>query len=952
VDKILQSKSAIEGERKQVTVLFADVKGSMDLAEQVDPEEWHRILNRFFQILTDDVHRFEGTVNQYTGDGIMALFGAPIAHEDHAQRACYAALHLSHELRRYADELRLNRGLNFAVRIGLNSGEVVVGKIGDDLRMDYTAQGPTVGLAARMQQIAAPERVYVTNYTARLVEGFFQLRDLGQSKIKGVTEALRVYELEGTGPMRTRLDVSRSRGFLRFVGRADEMAALDTALQRARDGNGQVVGVVGEAGVGKSRLCLEFFERVQARGTPAYEAHCPSHGRAVPLLPVLELLRAYFGISEQDSDATARQKIAGRLVLLDRSFDEILPVIFDFLGVPDPERRTPAMDPEARQRQLFGLVRRLVQDRSSAEPVVILVDDLHWIDSGSDAFLDQLAAATSGTRTLLLVNFRPEYHAGWMGKSYYQRLPLVPLGPEAAEELLSDLLGDDPSVTALRDLARERTGGNPFFIEEVVQSLVEAGSLVGARGAYRLAKPVGELEIPATVQSLLAGRIDRLAEREKQVLQTAAVIGKKFPEPVLKQVIELPDVDLAASLDALQRSEFIYEEALYPAAEYAFKHPLTQEVAYTSQLTDRRRNTHAAAARAIVELYPDKQDEQAALLAHHWEEAGEALEAARWHARAAGWVGVGDPAQSVRHWQQVRELVQRLPETEESASLRMFSCLLMLRFGWRVGVSQAEADALYSEGKVLAARLGDAREAAMLAGAYAARVGTSGNAEAYVEHTIEAARLAEESGDLELRCVTHVGLVYSHAVAGRLAEALDFVERGLELVGEDRAIGLDTVGFSAFVWLLIIRGLLQASLGELEAGRRDLDRGIELAREANDAENLGWGLGGYAVLATLSGEPGKARARALESLAIAEKLGSAFSLGVAHTQLGVAQLVHEEWQEAIDALEQGLEIARSRATGLEREATVSLRWRACSSQALEPRLDPPSKKRSHAPSSS
>src|SRR6059058_5628991 len=316
-EKILGSRAALEGERKQVTVLFADVKGSMDLAEQLDPEEWHRILDRFFQLLAEGVHRFEGTVNQYTGDGVMALFGAPIAHEDHAQRACWAALHLCNEVRRYADELRTARGLNFAVRLGINSGEVVVGRIGDDLRMDYTALGHTVGLAARMEQLAEPGKVFLTEHTARLVAGFFTLRDLGESAVKGVGAPLRVYELEGVGALRTRLDVARARGFSRFVGRTAEMASLEAALGRAVAGTGQVIGVVAEAGVGKSRLCHEFTERARAQGIAVYDAHCVAHGKMIPFLPVLELLRGYFGITDQDGDEAARRKVAGTLLLLD-----------------------------------------------------------------------------------------------------------------------------------------------------------------------------------------------------------------------------------------------------------------------------------------------------------------------------------------------------------------------------------------------------------------------------------------------------------------------------------------------------------------------------------------------------------------------------------------------------------------------------------------------------------
>ena len=636
-DKILQSKSALEGERKQVTVLFADIKGSMDMQEGIDAEDWHRIMDRFFEILTDGVHRFEGTVNQYTGDGIMALFGAPIAHEDHAQRACYAALRIRDGLRRFADELCTEHGIEFQTRIGLNSGDVIVGKIGNDLRMDYTAQGQTVGLASRVEQLAEPGRSYLTGHTARLVEGFFQLRDLGEFEIKGVAEPIRVHELEGVGSVRSRLDISRARGFSRFVGRVDKMATLEGALRRAREGHGQVVGVVGQEGVGKSRLCLQFVEQCRARGIRVLEAHCPAHGKTVPLLPILELLRNSFGITAEDTDQAAREKIAGRLLLLDRAFDDVLPLVFDFLGVPDPEKPPLQMDPEARQRQLYGFVRRLVQARSEREPAVLLFDDIQWIDEGSDAYLTQLVEATSGTRTLLLANFRPEYHAEWMGKSDYQQLPLSPLGPEAIDELLHELLGSDPTLAGLYDRIRERTGGNPFFIEEVVQSLAESESLSGARGAYRLLTPIEELAIPATVQAVLAARIDRLPEREKQVLQTAAVataVDKRFSESLLGQVAGMLVPDLAAALSRLQADEFIKEEALYPEMEYAFKHPLTQQVAYDSQLSERREQIHSAVARVLEELPTERLDAQAALIAYHWKRAREEGKAGDWQIRA------------------------------------------------------------------------------------------------------------------------------------------------------------------------------------------------------------------------------------------------------------------------------------------------------------------------------
>src|SRR6266478_2394485 len=530
-EKILGSRAALEGERKQVTVLFADVKGSMDLAEQLDPEEWHRLLDRFFQLLAEGVHRFEGTVNQYTGDGIMALFGAPIAHEDHARRACYAALHMLDGLRAYATELRLRRGLNFSARLGLNSGEVIVGtigKVGDDLRMEYTAQGHTVGLAARMEQIAEPGKVYLTAHTAALIQGYFALADLGEMEIKGVQGAMHVYELQGLGQMRTRLDVSRSRGFSRFVGRGDEMHVLESALARARDGNAQVVGIVGDAGLGKSRLSFEFLERCRARGLMTYETTGVAHGKAIPFLPILRLFRAFYGITEQDSDATARERIAGRLLLLDDRLRESLPLNFDFMGVPDPENPAPRIDPEARQRRMFDIVRRVVQARGQRETTVTLLEDLHWFDAGSAAFLEPLIEAGVGTRALVMLNFRPEYQAPWMGKSFYHQLPIAPLGPDAIRELVDALLGNDPSTAGLAEAIHARTAGNPFFTEEVIQNLIESGKLEGSKGGYRLVTPIDKLEVPSSVQALLAARIDRLAEREKDVLQTAAVIGREF----------------------------------------------------------------------------------------------------------------------------------------------------------------------------------------------------------------------------------------------------------------------------------------------------------------------------------------------------------------------------------------------------------------------------------------
>jgi len=918
-EKIRAGRGAVEGERKQVTVLFADVIGSMELAEQSDPEKWRAIMGRFFSILCAGVHRFEGTVDKFTGDGIMALFGAPIAHEDHARRACYAALHLQRELAAYAAELRA-QGLSFSVRIGLNSGEVVVGAIGEDLGMEYTAIGHTVGLAQRMEQLAAADRVYLTQHTASLVEGYLALTDLGEFEVKGASRALRVYELSGVGAARGRLDVSRARGFSRFVGREEELGVLEQAF----DGQGQVIGIVGEAGVGKSRLCHEFTERRRAKGTPLYHVAGQAHAKSVPLLPVLQLLRAYFEIGERDSERTARERIAGKLVLLDESFDDDLPLIFDFLAVPDPERPPPRMDPEARQRQLLALIKRLFRAESAREPGVTLFEDLHWLDPASEVFLANQVEAVQGTRSLVVLNFRPEYHAPWMSRSYYRQIALAPLGPEAIEQLLADLLGPDPSLDGLADLVRERTQGNPFFIEELVQSLIEGGSLDGEPGAYRLAAPVEEAAVPASVQAVLAARIDRLEQREKAVLQAAAVIGKEFPAPVLERVVELEPAELEDALRDLVASEFVYEQELYPEALYAFKHPLTQEVAYGSQLGERRAPVHAAVARALAAQYSERLDERAALLAQHWEAAGETLEAARWHARAAGWSGTGNPIQALEHWGKVRELADALPESPETVILGLTARMFALNYGWRIGISNEEAKAVFNEAEQIALRAGDVRSRAILLQSYGAIRGVNeGDLREFARRARQGFALAEESGDPALYVAFAPGS-YAFLCTGEYREAVAICDRALELADGDPTVGAGINYVCPYAWCHGFKGLILATLGQLEEARHLIEQGRTIAREQGDIEIVGFSHMYSTYLAFITGEPEAALGQAQQALEIAERIGGSFSRAYAWFSLGLAERMRGEWRQAIEALERSLAIAREGRLSVDEDTRLAL----------------------------
>ncbi len=910
-DKILQSKSALEGERKQVTVLFADVKGSMELAEQLDPEQWHKILDRFFAILTDGVHRFEGTVNQYTGDGIMALFGAPIAHEDHAQRACYAALHLRDTLKAYADALRVEQGLNFSVRMGINSGEVIVGKIGDDLRMDYTAQGHTVGLAQRMEALAEAGKAMLAGATIDLVQGFFALRDLGAMSVKGVDAPVRVAELEGTGRLRTRLDRSRARGLSKFVGRDDEIERLETALRRALEGDGQVVGVMAEAGSGKSRLCYEFLERCRARGITVRSSTGVPHGRAVPLQPILEFYREVFGSTPDDTDAQARQKIAGSIAQMAPEELGSLPLLFDFMRVPDPAQPAADLPPDERLHAVMAVLRRLTAARSRREPAVLVFEDLQWIDPDTEVIIEGIVDAAVNTRTLVLLNFRPEYRASWVGRTHYQQMALRPLDQASAAALLTDWLGTDLSLAPFVDLVCARTGGNPFFMEEVVQAQIESGGLIGTRGRFRLQRPVDAVEVPASVQSLLAARIDRLDEASKRLLQTAAVIGDEVAEPLLERVTGVDRDTLRSGVRRLVQSEFLYEATLYPESEYAFKHPLTREVAYASLLRERRGTLHAAVATAIEALAGAAADQSAPLLAHHWELAGRALEAARWHARAAARLGA-NAGEAVFHWRKVTELLAGERDAPEARALLGQARARLVYAAWRSTGPVAEVGKVFAEAR---RELGDSdsRELAWTLASYAlVRMG-AGDVE-------EAHRLAAEALEMARRLDDPGVIVACLAASAAIYPAQEFPEENARFVTEierlcatDSALGEDLIGWRAWVngRSLTLGALFRYGRGgDVEAVLAESRTRVGDSQNAVEQLTLHFL---FTRVRALRGDVSGALEHGRQALEWAMRSKNVALLVIGHMSCGWGLLSAGRLDEALEQLEQALVLAIDRA---------------------------------------
>jgi class 3 adenylate cyclase/tetratricopeptide (TPR) repeat protein len=893
-----------DGERKQVTVLFADVSGSMDLAEGQDPEEWRKIMQRFFAILAGAVERFGGTVDKFTGDGIMAVFGAPVSYEDHAPRACYAALRMLDDIAGYAAELRRGPGLNFSARIGINSGEVVAGAIGADGKGEYTAIGHTVGLAQRMEALAEPGAAYLTEHAAALAAGFLELRALGPFEIKGASRPVEVFELIGPGTARSRLDLSRERGFSRFVGRTAEMEALEVALAKAEGGEGAVVGIAAEAGIGKSRLSHEFCERCRERGIEVFEAQAQAHGQSIPFMPVLQMLRAYFGIGDRDPERIVREKIAGRALLLDPDFADELPLVFDFLGVPDPDRPAPQMSGEARQRALGRVVCRLLNAPNRRHTVVLAVEDLHWMDEGSNAMLAELVESVAGTKTLAVVNFRPEYELAWGGSPIYRGLALEPLGRGDTRELLRDLAGEDPSLDGLEEPIHARAGGNPFFVEEIVRELVEAGHFEGERGAYRLMRPIEEAGVPATVQAVLAARIDRLSPEAKQLLQVASVVGKEVGARALALTAQIDADAIGPTLCELIDNGFLFEAELYPERVLAFRHPLTQEVAYGTQLGERRAATHAAAAQAMIELESERLDERAALVARHLEVGGETLEAARWFARAAHWAGHTRPQDALRLWQRVTALTEELAEDEETLALAISSRMLQLEYAWRLGMEREQADALAAEATAIAERIGDVHALALLKLLVAARPGVADRASEWVAAAEEAVRLADGTGDPGLRVAVRSAGAYAHMCAGDLDSLERIADELLELTGGDPDLGAGIVVDCPIAWALMAKAVALRERDHLDAAEQLLDKALRLAGEHDDPETASWARGSKSLLMADRDEIGPALALARRNCELTEQLGDVFSRTTASTSLAYVQLAAGESDAALETIEQ------------------------------------------------
>jgi class 3 adenylate cyclase/tetratricopeptide (TPR) repeat protein len=695
--KILTSRSVLEGERKQVTVLFADVAGFSSLAERLDPETIHLMMDGCFEILTRAVHRHEGTINQFTGDGIMALFGAPIAHEDHAVRALQAALSIQGDLASFAQSVERRWRVPFRMRLGINTGSVVVARIGDTLRMDYTAQGDTTNLAARLQQMAPAGTIWVGESTYRVARSAFEWRSIGPVAVKGRETPVGAYELVGRRALRSRFEAKAQRGLTRFIGRDQEFEALLARWNTARRGLGQVVSVIGEAGMGKSRLLYEFKERLAGERTPYLEGSCFTYGDSISYLPFVEVVKALFGLERATADAEARRQIDRRLAELEVAPAAVVPYLQNLLALPVDDPGFATLPPHLVRERTVTALTTLIQRVAARQPFVLIIEDVHWIDQATEEVLGALVEALPALPLLLVLVYRPEYLNAWASKGYHARIaltrlpgetsaemvrailhkpcasrvPLERLSPAQSTELVQELLGTMTIPPELEEFVVDRTDGNPFFIEELTLSLRESGDLRPASGGYVLERPVAALGLPTTVQGVLLARIDRLDDDLKQILQLASVIGRRFGAPVLAEMAgHRPDLEHRLLL--LEDLDFIYPTTLTPQREYSFKHVLTQQAVYDALLRARREALHERVGRALEALYPDQLEELSELLAYHYVRSPAADKAVEYLDRANQKAGrLNAMVEAKGHFLEAMRLLDTLPDTEANRRRRI-----------------------------------------------------------------------------------------------------------------------------------------------------------------------------------------------------------------------------------------------------------------------------------------
>jgi len=905
-DKILTARSSIEGERKLVTVFFADVANFTAMSEKHDPEEVHQIMDGCFRILMEEIHKYEGTINQFTGDGVMALFGAPVAHEDHAQRACYAALSIQNTLAGYAEKLKKDRGIDFKMRIGLNSGPVVVGSIGDDLRMDYTAIGDTINLASRMETMAKPGTILSSGHTYKLVRDYFKFESLGKIQVKGKELPQDAYALTRTSEVKTRIEAAVVSGLTKFVGRRREMEALQEVLERTRSGSGQVVGIVGEAGVGKSRLILEMRRLFPKEQYGYLEGRCLHYGGSMAYLPLLDILRSYFEIKEGEQESLIKKKMKEKIFELDEKLKTVLPPFQELLSLKGEEEAYLKLEPKQKREKIFEAVRDLFIRESQNKPLVLVFEDLHWIDKTSEEFLDYFIGWLANTPILLIILYRPEYTHRWASRSYYNNVRVDQLSIPTSAELVQSILREGEVVPELSNLILGKAAGNPLFMEELTHSLLENGSIQKKDHQYFLSKNVSDIQVPDTIQGIIAARIDRLDESLKRIMHVASVIGREFAFRILQAILEMKE-ELKSHLLNLQGLEFIYEKRLFPELEYIFKHALTQEVAYNSLLLKRRKEIHEKIGRAIEEIYPDRLEEFYEMLAYHYSKSDN-LDKACQYLKLSGKKAMRSYSnlEAFHFYKDAINMLKQKPETEQNKKERL-EVILLMDIPMRLSAYPEDPLKFLEEGERLCRELGDKKSLAAIynfIGLFHVVTGDPTLGRKYQEASFEE---AEKIQDIETMAPIGWGLCYSYFWEGeyrRIVNIAPKVIKSLEKIQrEDEFFGLPINIYSA---LQAVYGYSLGILGEFTKGEQLCEKALSFANKINHLLSIGSAEHRYGFLFVFKGDGKNAIKHLQSSIEYFEKSQAVILLPTAWSLLGYGYYLVGELETALKSIEKAL----------------------------------------------
>ena len=860
-EKILTSRSALEGERKQVTVLFCDIVESTGLAERLDPESMHELMDKTLRLMAEAVHRYQGTVNQFLGDGLMALFGAPVALEDHALRAVQAALAIRETVNGYSEQLKRERGIEIRLRFGLNTGPVVVGRIGDDLRMDYTAIGDTTNLAARMQALAEPGTIVITEATYRLVEGYVRSEPLGTVQVKGHSDPVNAHRVTGRRAPRTRLELGAERGLTPLVGRERELELLRDRLAEAKAGHGQVVGIMGEPGAGKSRLLYEFRKGLEGERLTWLAGHCVSYGQATPYLPLLEILRANFQIEDEDNPLQIGEKFRQGVRQLDPALEATLPLLRELFGLPIEDERLRQTDAKDKRQKTFEAVRALTLAGSQRRPLVVIVEDLHWIDQSSEEYLTFLIDTLAGMSVLLLLSYRPGYVVRSADKTYYTRIALDLLTESEAESMVATLLGGQQLPTDLLPIIWQKAEGNPLFVEEVTRSLWERGLLTRTDGEIRWARNA-VVELPMTVQDIIRARIDGLEDPVKRTVQTAAVIGREFGHRLLERISEMA-AEVQHYVETLKDLELIHEKRFFPELEYIFKHAVTQDVAYQSLLSQRRKEIHGIIGEAIEELYADRLDEQVTILAYHYARSDRQEKAVEFAIRA------GDRA--------ARFSANAEATTFYEQALRILGDL----------ATSTRRDELHVDATIKLASVATTRQ----------------HFERDLTNLDAAHAIARRLDDRRRAAQALYWIARTHYVRGNLNDAIQFAEQSLAL-GD--ALGDDDL----VVWPMNLTGRICTVVGDYVKATSMLQRCVPLFEQMGNLNELATASGILGVVLAATGEFPEALKFSEQGVRIALEIQNLPAEAAAYYYRAIVYERKGEWATVVEDCRAGLEVSQ------------------------------------------